>query len=332
MAGPEQAGRVPRIDALQYARWTPQVFDEMAAGGVDAVHATICYHESFRETVDRIVEWNRLFAAHADRVIQGFDAEDVDHAQATGRTAIFFGAQNPSCLDGDIGLLEVLHRLGLRFLQLTYNNQSLLGTGCAEAEDAGLTRMGREAVAEMNRLGMAVDLSHAGERTALQAIAASARPVAATHANPAAWHRVPRNLSDRVLDALAESGGMLGFSLYPLHLPGGADCTLGDFCAMVARTAERMGVARLGIGSDLCQGQPDSVVEWMRNGRWTKRGAPAAFPPQPPWFRGNADFPGLAEGLRRTGFDAGEVAAILGGNWRRFMGEVFAAGGAGGRG
>lgn len=320
MAGPDGA---PRIDALQYARWSPRIFGEMRAGGVDAVHATICYHEGFRETVDRIVEWNRLFEAHSDRIFQGFAAADVDRAQATGRTAIFFGAQNPSCLDGDIGLLEVLHRLGLRFLQLTYNNQSLLGTGCAEAEDAGLTRMGREAVAEMNRLGIVIDLSHAGERTALAAIAASARPVAVTHANPASWHPVPRNVSDRLLDALAESGGMLGFSLYPLHLRGGPDCTLDDFCAMVARTAERVGVARLGIGSDLCQDQPDSVVEWMRNGRWTKRGGTAAFPPQPAWFRGNAFFPGLAPGLRAAGFDAGEVAAILGGNWRRFMDEGF---------
>jgi microsomal dipeptidase-like Zn-dependent dipeptidase len=320
MAGPDGA---PRIDALQYARWSPEVFEEMRAGGIDAVHATICYHEGFRETVDRVVEWNRLFEAHPDRIFQGFDAADIDRAQATGRTAIFLGAQNPSCLDGDIGLLEVLHRLGLRFLQLTYNNQSLLGTGCAEAEDAGLTRMGREAVAEMNRLGIVIDLSHAGERTALAAIAASARPVAVTHANPASWQPVPRNLSDRLLDALAESGGMLGFSLYPLHLRGGPDCRLDDFCAMVARTAERVGVARLGIGSDLCQHQPDSVVEWMRNGRWTKRGGVATFPPQPAWFRGNADFPGLAPGLRAAGFDAGEVAAILGGNWRRFMGEGF---------
>lgn len=320
MAAPGQA---PRIDALQYARWSPEVFAEMRAGGLDAVHATICYHEGFRETVDRIVDWNRLFERNADRIFQGFAAADVDRARATGRTAIFFGSQNPSCLDGDIGFLEVLHRLGLRFLQLTYNNQSLLGTGCAEAEDAGLTRMGREAVAEMNRLGIVIDLSHAGERTALGAIAASARPVAVTHANPAAWHPVARNVSDRVLDALAESGGMLGFSLYPLHLAGGSDCTRDAFCAMVARTAERVGVDRLGIGSDLCQGQPDSVVEWMRNGRWTKRGAPAAFPPQPDWFRDNTDFPGLGAGLRAAGFDAGEVAAILGGNWLRFMQGSF---------
>jgi len=316
----------PRIDGLQYARWSEKVFRQMRAGRVDAVHATICYHESFRETVETIVAWNRLFASHAELVFHGVAAADVDHARAQGRTAIFFGAQNPSCLDGDIGLIEVLHRLGLRFLQLTYNNQSLLGTGHAEAEDAGLTRMGREAVAEMNRLGVAIDMSHAGERTTLEAIAASTRPVTVSHANPASWHDVSRNVSDRVLDALRDSGGMLGFSLYPLHLKGGGACTLEAFCTMVARTAERIGVARLGIGSDLCQDQPDSVVEWMRNGRWTKRGAPAAFPDQPEWFRDNRDFDKLAAGLTAAGFDGEEVGMILGGNWRRFFADSFGPG------
>jgi len=316
----------PRIDGLQYARWSEKVFRQMRAGRVDAVHATICYHESFRETVETIVAWNRLFASHAELVFHGVAAADVDHARAQGRTAIFFGAQNPSCLDGDIGLIEVLHRLGLRFLQLTYNNQSLLGTGHAEAEDAGLTRMGREAVAEMNRLGVAIDMSHAGERTTLEAISASTRPVTVSHANPASWHDVSRNVSDRVLDALRDSGGMLGFSLYPLHLKGGGACTLEAFCTMVARTAERIGVARLGIGSDLCQDQPDSVVEWMRNGRWTKRGAPAAFPDQPEWFRDNRDFDKLAAGLTAAGFDGEEVGMILGGNWRRFFADSFGPG------
>ena len=316
----------PRIDGLQYARWSEKVFRQMRAGRVDAVHATICYHESFRETVETIVAWNRLFASHAELVFHGVAAADVDHARAQGRTAIFFGAQNPSCLDGDIGLIEVLHRLGLRFLQLTYNNQSLLGTGHAETEDAGLTRMGREAVAEMNRLGVVIDMSHAGERTTLEAISASTRPVTVSHANPASWHDVSRNVSDRVLDALRDSGGMLGFSLYPLHLKGGGACTPEAFCTMVARTAERIGVARLGIGSDLCQDQPDSVVEWMRNGRWTKRGAPAAFPDQPEWFRDNRDFDKLAAGLTAAGFDGEEVGMILGGNWRRFFADSFGPG------
>jgi membrane dipeptidase len=318
------------IDGLQYANWSEKIFRQMRAGGVDAVHVTITYHETFRETVLNIEAWNRWFERLPDLIFQGFTADDIRLAQETGRTAIFFGAQNPSCIEDDIGLVQVLHRLGLRFMQLTYNNQSLLAGGCYEAEDTGLTRMGREVVAEMNRVGMVVDLSHSAERSTLEAIAHSARPVAITHANPADWHPARRNKSDRVLRALAESGGMLGFSLYPHHLRGGSGCDLADFCGMIARTADKMGVERLGIGTDLCQDQPDSVVDWMRAGRWTKaqdygEGSAAApgFPPMPGWFQDNRDFPALAAGLRAAGFDAAGVAALMGGNWARFFAAGF---------
>jgi microsomal dipeptidase-like Zn-dependent dipeptidase len=123
---------------------------------------------------------------------------------------------------------------------------------------------------------------------------------------------------------------MLGLSLYPHHLKDGSDCTLDGFCAMAARTVETMGIERVAIGSDLCQGQPDSVVEWMRVGRWTKRvdygeGSAAApgFPPQPAWFADNRAFPGLRDGLRATGMTEAEADAVLGGNWLRFFGDGF---------
>ena len=136
--------------------------------------------------------------------------------------------------------------------------------------------------------------------------------------------------SDRVLKALAESCGILGFSLYPHHLLGGSACDLDDYCTMNAPTAEAMGVDHLAIGSDLCQDQPDSVVEWMRSGRWTKsvdygEGSAAApgFPAMPEWFRDNREFGNLAAGLRKVGFSAADVAAIMGGNWLRFFKDSF---------
>ena len=148
-----------RIDGLQYANWSEKIFREMRAGGVDAVHVTIAYHETFRETVLNIETWNRWFESFPDLIMPGRWASDIDVARETGRTAIFFGFQNPSPIEDDIGLVEILHRLGARFMQLSYNNQSLLATGCYEAEDPGLTRMGRAVIAEMNRVGMVVDLS-----------------------------------------------------------------------------------------------------------------------------------------------------------------------------
>ncbi len=322
--------RPVRIDGLQYANWSEPVFRQMRRAGMDAVHVTIAYHEGFRELVHNIEAWNLRFERWPDLIVHARTGEEVRAAQAAGRTAIVFGLQTPAPIEDDIGLVQILHTLGVRFMQLTYNNQSLLATGCYEAEDPGLTRMGREAIEEMNRVGLVVDMSHSSERSTLQAIEHSARPIAITHANPSAWHPARRNKSDTVLRALAESGGMLGFSMYPHHLRGGADCALGDFCTMIARTAELIGADRLGIGSDLCQDQPDSVVEWMRVGRWTKKveygeGSAAApgFPPQPGWFRDNRDFPGLAKGLRQAGFDEAETAGIMGENWLRFFDDSF---------
>jgi membrane dipeptidase len=318
------------IDNLQYANWSPGIFRQMRAGGVDAVHVTIAYHENFREMVLNLEAWNRWFERFPDLIFKGTRAADVQRAQATGRTAIFFGFQNPSPIEDDIGLIEICHQLGIRFMQLTYNNQSLLATGCYEADDTGLTRFGKQAVAEMNRVGLVIDMSHSAERSTLEAIDASARPIAITHANPHWWHPALRNKSDTVLRALTARGGMLGFSVYPHHLKGGSACTVDDFCAMIAEAADRYGAQNLGIGTDLCQDQPDSVVEWMRVGRWSKamdygEGSADApgFPPMPGWFHDNRDFNNIRTGLMKTGLDGAEVDGIMGGNWLRFYETSF---------
>ncbi len=323
-------GRGICIDGLQYANWSEKIFRQMRQGGVDAVHVTIAYHENFREMVANIEAWNRRFERFSDLIVQARDGRDIRAASADGKTAILFGFQTPAPIEDDIGLVEICHTLGARFMQLSYNNQSLLATGCYETDDPGITRMGREVIAEMNRVGLVVDMSHSSERSTLEAIEISDRPIAITHANPAAWHPAKRNKSKAVLKALSQTGGMLGFSIYPHHLKNGSDCTLDDFCAMIAGTAELTGPERLGIGSDLCQDQPDEVVEWMRVGRWTKRidygeGSAAApgFPPQPVWFRDNRDFGNIAGGLRRAGFSENETDGILGRNWLAFMDESF---------
>jgi microsomal dipeptidase-like Zn-dependent dipeptidase len=133
-----------------------------------------------------------------------------------------------------------------------------------------------------------------------------------------------------VIHAVTSNGGMLGFSTYPHHLKGKSDCTLQDFCEMIARTAEKFGPQHLGIGTDLCQDQPDSVVEWMRVGRWSKEidygeGSKdnAGFPPMPSWFNDNRDFANIRTGLRATGLSEDEVDGIMGDNWLRFFDQNF---------
>ncbi|MBC6404379.1 MAG: membrane dipeptidase [Rhodospirillales bacterium] len=318
------------VDGLQYCNWSEEIFRQLRAGGVAAVHVTIAYHEDLQETIRNIAAWNRRFERFPGLIFAGRTAADIDAAAAQGRTAIFFGCQNCSPIGDDIGLIEICHQLGIRFMQLSYNNQSLLASGCYEGEDSGITRMGRQAIREMNRVGMAIDMSHSAARSTLQAIELSDRPIAITHANPASWHPARRNKSDEVLRALAESGGMLGLSLYPHHLQGGSGCSIESFCDMVARTAELMGAERIGFGSDLCQDQPDWVVAWMRNGRWTRdsdygegSAEAAGFPAQPQWFRDNRDFPGLLEGLRAAGFSKADIVGIAGGNWYDFFRTSF---------
>ena len=318
------------IDCLQYCRWSEKIFRQLREGGVDAIHVTIAYHETFREMVANVEQWNRWFETFPELIFQGRTGEDVRRARREGRTAVFFGFQNPSPIEDDIGLVEICHTLGARFMQLTYNNQSLLATGCYETEDTGLTRMGRTVVAEMNRVGLVVDMSHSAERSTLDAIETSQRPIAITHANPSFWHPARRNKSDDVLRELAASGGMLGFSLYPHHLKNGSDCHLSDFCGMIARTAELMGPENIGIGTDLCQDQPDNVVEWMRVGRWTKdidygEGSAdrAGFPPMPDWFQDSRHFPAILNGLRDHGFAESDIAGIMGENWLRFFDASF---------
>tara|TARA_E500000075_G_scaffold132967_1_gene146080 strand:- start:2921 stop:3898 length:978 start_codon:yes stop_codon:yes gene_type:complete len=319
-----------RIDCLQYCNWSEKIFRQMREGGVDAVHVTIAYHEMFREMVANVEQWNGWFERHSNLIFAGRTGDDVRQARSEGRTAIFFGFQNPSPIEDDIGLVEICHMLGARFMQLTYNNQSLLATGCYESEDTGITRMGRAVIAEMNRVGLVIDMSHSAERSTLDAIEVSSRPIAITHANPSFWHPARRNKSDDVLKALGESGGMLGFSIYPHHLKDGTNCTLDSFCEMIARTAELMGVSQIGIGSDLCQDQPDSVVEWMRVGRWTKdidygegSAANAGFPPMPSWFQDNRHFDAIATGLHKQGFSQADVAGIMGENWLSFYDASF---------
>ena len=317
------------IDGLQYSAWSREIFEQMHEGGLNAVHVTIAYHENTRETLTRLGEWNQRFETYPDLIRPVYEPADIDRAKAEGRIGIIFGAQNCSPIEDEIRLVEVMRRLGLMIMQLTYNNQSLLACGCYEEEDSGLTRFGQQVIREMNRVGMVVDMSHSAERSTLEAIDYSEQPVIISHANPSHFHPALRNKSDKVLDAVAANEGLLGFSLYPFHLKDGPQCTLESFADMVAWTADRMGVNRIGFGSDLCQAQPQSVLEWMRVGRWSKvmdygEGSAnnAGWPEPLSWFADNRDFPGIVNALREKGFSEEELGLIMGGNWLDLLKRV----------
>ena len=314
-----------KIDNLQYCNWSRDIFEINREAGLDAIHVTIVYHEDFDELKSVIKNWEKHFLDNTDLIFHGKNFKDIEKAKSEGKTAVFFGFQNCSPIEDDISLVEKVYDLGCRFMQLTYNNQSLLATGCYENVDSGVTNFGREVIKEMNRLGLVIDMSHSAEKSTIDAIEISEKPIAITHANPSFWHPVKRNKSSELLKILSDHKGILGLSLYPHHLKDGTDCSLESFCEMTAKTAELMGVEKIGIGSDLCLNQPDTIVEWMRNGTWTKsknygegsKNKPG-FPKQPDWFLDARGFSNLEVGLKKVGFSESEVNGILGNNWYNF--------------
>jgi microsomal dipeptidase-like Zn-dependent dipeptidase len=317
------------IDALEASNWDRELLEDFNTGGVTAVHVTLAFWEDARATLDNIGRWHRLFEQHGDLVVPVRTAADIEAAKRAGKTGIIFGFQNCSPIEDDLALVQVFHDLGVRIMQLTYNNQSLIGAGCYEKTDGGISRFGRQVIAEMNRVGMIVDLSHSAERTSLEAIDISARPVAITHANPLSFHDGLRNKSDELLKALVARGGMLGFSTYPFHI-GGTNTTLDAFCGMIADTVEMLGIDHVGFGTDMCRKLTAGYLDWMRSGRWSKeidsgeaKTAGGGWPDWPVWFQSSSDFPNLTQGLIDKGFDEAEVAKIMGGNWLEFFRDGF---------
>jgi len=320
------------IDGLQYVNWNRTLFEEAKLGGVNVIHVTIAYWENKKEVIENINTWGRRFIEYSDLIMPIHDASEIKIAQEEGKIGIIFGFQNCSPIEDDIHLIEAMHKLGVRIMQLSYNNQSLLATGCYEERDSGITRFGKEAIKEMNRLGMIIDMSHSAELSTLQAIELSTRPIAITHANPTTFHSALRNKSNDILKNLSQSEGMLGVSLYPFHLANGSDCLLEDFCNMVYDTAELMGIDRIGIGSDLCLNWDYTVLEWMRSGRWALapdygegNAEQPSWPKQPDWFKNNLGFQNIINGLETASFSSQDIEKIMGQNWLNFFNSSFTA-------
>ncbi|TCP45060.1 microsomal dipeptidase-like Zn-dependent dipeptidase [Tamaricihabitans halophyticus] len=317
------------VDGLECSEFDREVFTELRDGGLSCVTVTCGYWGDALESMDSLAAWRELERENADLIGIARTAADIGRIAAEGRTAILLGFQNSAFLAGRIRFVELFADLGVRVGQLTYNIQNDIGASCYDDPDSGLTRFGREVVAEMNRVGMAIDLSHVGNRTSLEAIEHSAVPVAITHANAASLVPHARNKPDDVLTELAARGGMLGVSGYR-NISGPYAESIDAWAEMVAKTVELIGLDHVGIGTDLGRKVTFEHLQWMRQGRWSMRpqyGAGSATNPgkQPPlpWFPDTTAFPAKAEALRRYGFDDQSVSAVMGGNWMRFYTEVL---------
>lgn len=317
------------VDGLECGVYDREVFEELRAGHLSAIVNTVSFWEDAGETLDRIGMWRDLVRANSDLVTIAHSAADIEAAHEQGRTAIVMGSQGSDLLDGRLRYVELFHDLGLRVMQLTYNNQNSLGSSCYEAVDVGLARFGKEVVREMNAIGMLVDLSHCGNKTGRDAVEWSEGPVAITHANPATLHPHARNKPDDLLRALAARGGVLGLATYR-NINGHWIDSVDKWCELVKWTVDLIGIDHVAIGTDLGRKSGQKELDWMRMGRWTRTpnyGAGSAANPGKAapveWMATTAGFPVLADALGRNGFAESEVAAIMGGNWLRLYRTVF---------
>lgn len=314
------------IDGLIISKWDRSVFEDMHRGGLTAVNCTCSIWENFQETIDNIVEWKRWFVEHDDLLRQVRTTEDIERAKAEGRTGIILGFQNVSAFEDRIGYIEILKELGVGIAQIAYNTQNLIGSGCYESRDGGLSEFGHDAIGEMNRVGMMCDLSHVGDKTSKDVIRASSQPVCYSHCLPAGLKQHPRNKSDEQLRFIADHGGFVGVTMFPPFLARGPKSTIDDYVTAIDYVSNIVGEDAVGIGTDFTQGQPLSFYEWITHDKGDGRRLTDFGEIESLEGIGTiGEFPNLTAAMERAGWSEERVRKVIGGNWMRVLRDVWGA-------
>ena len=315
------------IDCLNISNWQqPEVFANLRRGGLTVINATIAVWENFTETLDAIARWYLRFERYADTIIPIKDITDIQRAKAEKKCGIIFGFQNSSPVEDDLRRLSLLHELGVRIIQITYNNSNFVGSGYVDSPDYGLTKFGVDFITECNRLGILIDCSHVGYKTTMDAIDASTKPIAFTHAGPRAMCDHPRNKTDEQLTALVTQGGVVGVNAFPWFLAAGSQATLSDFLDTVNYMVKLIGIDHVGIGCDFIEGQSREWFRWLFTGRNTDKVPdyqidwPVIYPKG---LQGAADFPNLTRALLQRGYSETDVKKIMGENFLRLFREAW---------
>lgn len=314
------------IDGLNISRWGDgEVYRHLHEGGLTAIHASLATWENRDETLKKIGQMYRDFETFKDWIRPVNRVDDILAAKEENRVGIFFGFQNSSPLEGDLDMVEIYQRLGVRIIQLTYNDLNYAGAGCYERHDVGLSQFGMELVEEMNRLGMVIDLSHVGYKTTMEAIEASEQPVWFSHVNPSALHEHVRNKTDEQVKALVAKGGVVGANIFPPFLRRGTNATIEDLLDILDHWVKVAGVDHVSIGLDYTENQTEEWFHWLMKGK--RRDTPVAdleLPLKLPEGIERADqFPNITAGLVRRGYKDEDVQKILGGNVLRLFRDVW---------
>ena len=316
------------FDALNVSNWDSQgVYDSLGAGRVTGINATIAIWENYRETMDNLAAWIHRFDSQSETLAQAGSVSDILRAKEDGKTAVVLGWQNASPIENDLDRLALFHKLGVRIIQITYNERNLVGNGCYERSDDGLSNFGQDLVREMNRLGVLVDLSHVGDRTTLEAAELSEQPVACTHANARGYFEHPRNKTDDALRLITERGGVIGANAFPPFLRNGFESTLTDYVDAIDDLVERVGIDHVGIGTDYTQNQPKAFFDWIFSQQGTKlRDVSDAYPENllhPEGMETPDSLSNVAVELLNRGYTPQDISKVLGGNWLRLFRQVW---------
>jgi membrane dipeptidase len=313
------------IDGLEISAWNEETLTRLRQGGLTAVNATVAVHEGFRDTVSNIAEWYRMFDRYSSLIMPVRTTDDIRRAKELGKVGLIFGFQSTSPIEDDLYLLSIFKELGVRIIQLTYMNRNYVGDGCLERTDCGLSGFGLEVVEEMNRLGILIDLSHVGYTTTMEAIEASEKPVAFTHANPRALCDHPRNKTDEQIKALTGKGGVIGANIFPSFLAAGSKATIEDVVDVIDYLVDLAGIDHVGIGTDFTEGQTREWFDWLLTGKSKKEpGMTIEYPiVNPEGIQSAADFPNITQALLARGYAEPDVRKIIGENWLRLFEQVW---------
>jgi membrane dipeptidase len=313
----------------------------LRASGLDALVVTAAdWHAGFTEACEQIGAWWDRFADNPGEWFPILTPADLDVVGEDDRVGVVLALQNAELLEDRLERLWALQRLGIRIIQPTYNTATLVADGCLEERDAGLTRFGRGFVRECNRLGIAVDLSHVGDRSALDIAEASESPVVITHANLRRIAPSPRNKEDELVRAVAAGGGVAGVTVYGPACWRGTDQkpTLDDFAAQVEAMLELVGEDAVAVGSDHYVPAPDDLEHLTQVlertvarysgivGRYVERFGNTLQSRYVDGFETIDGWSGIRSELAgRLGLGDGVLDKLLGGNWTRVLAQVMDA-------